>query len=179
MEPIIDRLHYPTADLGALQAEQSLAGLPLMTALRKLGLTDQNLLGEEFSKPFAVTAAAEHYFPMLLTSGKTTHGDRPLLLTDLKTAITMRRAEARRRKAGRGIYRKPKPAKVRQVLATNRAQDALKAARRTPAQVAAAMGLPKAPPPPSVPLSLAAMHAQATRLVEQIEKLQARLRELV
>jgi hypothetical protein len=161
MEPIIDRLHYPTADLGALQAEQSLAGLPLMTALRKLGLTDQNLLGEEFSKPFAVTAAAEHYFPMLLTSGKTTHGDRPLLLTDLKTAITMRRAEARRRKAGRGIYRKPKPVQ-----------------RRTTVQVAAAMGLPKAPPPPSVPLSLAAMHAQATRLVEQIAKLQARLREL-
>jgi hypothetical protein len=165
MEPIIDRLHYPTADLGALQAEQSLAGLPLMTALRKLGLTDQNLLGEEFSKPFAVTAAAEHYFPMLLTSGKTTHGDRPLLLTDLKTAITMRRAEARRRKAGRGVYRKPKRAKAVQ--------------RHTTAQVAKMLGLPKAPPPPSVPLSLAAMHAQATRLVEQIEKLQARLRELV
>lgn len=161
MEPIVDRLHYPNADLGALQAEQSLAGMPLMTALRKLGLTDAALLSPEFAKPFAARAAAEHYLPQLLSAGKTTHDTMPLLLTHIQHAVQMRRSELRRRKAGRGVYRKPNPAK-----------------RRTTAQVAAAMGLPKAPPAPSVPLSLAAMHAQATRLVEQIEKLQARLREL-
>jgi hypothetical protein len=192
---------YPTpnVDLGALQADQSLAGLSLTEALDRLGITQAFMQDARFERRGAQVGLSEWALAQLLTAGKTMNGrNLPITLRKVENTIATKRYEGRieaglpRRapeyaetKRKRAIYRKRMAAlaKARQALARKRlAEQTVDAVAQRARQAKALDAVdpkfgtftqkPATTPPP---VTLQDVYQLATLLVDKIKLLDQKL----
>lgn len=178
----------PNVDLGAIQAEQSLAGLPLTQALDKLGITGAFMQDARFETRGAQAGLASWALTELLNAGKTTNGSgRPITLEKVLQTIATKRYEGRlaahlpRRapeyaetKRQRAIRRKRLAALAKARAVQAKARHAAKVVDEVTATVRAIDGVTTAPQA-APPVTLKEVFKDALKLVDKIQLLDARL----